>query len=241
MKAYNAMQFLDRQGIISLSQEFSEKVLAQFIIESKEVIRYISLNPTDEDILLAILRSYPGIYDMPTALNVTSLAKKSSRDENAVLMLLNKLKDRQVIDYQAKSNDASLTFNEVREDERTINRVSKYLENQNTLKREQLASVIKYVNDPKTCKSKLLLAYFGETSKVDCGICSTCINKNKSAPEGLSMTDRILALLATEDLNSREIQNITEHSVADIIFAIQQLMETNAIGIKPDNRYTLKK
>ena len=31
LKTFNAMQFLDRQGVISLSQEFSEKVIIQFI------------------------------------------------------------------------------------------------------------------------------------------------------------------------------------------------------------------
>jgi ATP-dependent DNA helicase RecQ len=49
------------------------------------------------------------------------------------LAVLHKLKKD--IDYQSKNNDASLVFNEIREDERTISRVSKYLENQNQLKR----------------------------------------------------------------------------------------------------------
>ena len=57
LKTYNAMQFLDRQGIINLSQEFSEKITLQFLIPSKEVIRYMSLNPNDEEIILAILRT----------------------------------------------------------------------------------------------------------------------------------------------------------------------------------------
>jgi ATP-dependent DNA helicase RecQ len=46
--------FLDRQGIITLSQEFSEKISLQFI-PSKEVMRYMSLNRNDEEIILAIL------------------------------------------------------------------------------------------------------------------------------------------------------------------------------------------
>jgi ATP-dependent DNA helicase RecQ len=75
LKAYNAMQFLDRQGIVSLSQEFSEKITLQFIIESKEVIRYSSLNPHDEEMMMAILRTYPGIYELPTAFNVSLIAK----------------------------------------------------------------------------------------------------------------------------------------------------------------------
>ena len=73
LKTYNAMQFLDRQGIITLSQEFSEKVTVQFIIPSKEVLRYMSLNRKDEPILLALLRSYPGIHEVPAALNMAMI------------------------------------------------------------------------------------------------------------------------------------------------------------------------
>jgi ATP-dependent DNA helicase RecQ len=81
LKAYNAIQFLDRQGIITLSQEFSEKITIQFIIPSKEVIRYMSLNTYDEEIILTILRTYPGIYDMLTAFNLSLIAKKSNSEE----------------------------------------------------------------------------------------------------------------------------------------------------------------
>jgi ATP-dependent DNA helicase RecQ len=49
------MQFLDRQGIINLSQEFSEKKSAiSYSFQRSD--RYMSLNPNDEEIILAILR-----------------------------------------------------------------------------------------------------------------------------------------------------------------------------------------
>ena len=134
----NAIQFLDRQGIISLSQEFSEKINIQFIIPSKEVIRYISLNHKDEEIILAILRAYPGIYDTSININLTFIANKSKHNEAEIQTVLEKLKDNGIIDYHSKNNDTTLIFNEIREDERTINRIAKYLENQNKLKKEHL-------------------------------------------------------------------------------------------------------
>ena len=191
LKTYNALQFLDRQGVISLSQEFSEKINIQFIIPSKEVIRYMILNPNDEEIVLTILRTYPGVYDLQTAFNPTLIAKKSNSNEKIVLSLLEKLKEKQIIDMIAKNNDAMITFNEVREDDRTINRVSKHLETQNKLKTEQLQAVLQYSKDIKTCKNKLLMQYFGETITADCGICSFCISKNKKKQNpAFSITQR---------------------------------------------------
>ncbi|MFZ4679974.1 MAG: RecQ family ATP-dependent DNA helicase [Flavobacterium sp.] len=241
LKTYNALQFLDRQGVINLSQEFSEKVSIQFIIPSKELIRYMSLNPNDEEIILTILRTYPGIYDMQTAFNSTLIAKKSNSTEKQVFSLLQKLNEKQVIDLIAKNNDATITFNEVREDERTINRVSKHLEAQNKLKTEQLRAVLDYSKETKTCKQKLLMQYFGETITADCGICSYCISKNKKKQNPVTNSEKIIALLKMQDFNSRDIQKLTKLPKDDVIFALQNLLESDIISINSNNLYSLKK
>ncbi len=240
LKTYNALQFLDRQGIITLSQEFSEKITLQFIIPSKEVIRYMSLNPNDEEILLTMLRTYPGIYDMQTAFNLQLIAKKSNHTENEVLSLLQKLKEKNIIEMMAKSNDATITLNEIREDERTINRVSKYLEAQNKLKTEQLQAVLQYSKDTKSCKNKVLMQYFGESLAADCGICSYCISKNRKKQNPETVSDKIVELLKIQDFNSRDIQKLTKLPKDDVIFALQKLLEDETISINSNNLYSLK-
>ena len=240
LKTYNALQFLDRQGIITLSQEFSEKITLQFLIPSKEVMRYMSLNQNDEEIILSILRTYPGIYEMQTAFNLQLIAKKSNHKESEVLAVLSKLKEREIIEYHSKNNDATILFNEVREDERTISRVSKHLENQNQLKKDQLQAVIHYVNEKSVCKNKLILEYFGEKATADCGICSFCITKKIKKKDVTLLSKEIITLLQTEDLNSRDIQNRTKNSPDEVIFVLQELLENNTILVKPNNKYTLR-
>ncbi len=240
LKTYNAIQFLDRQGILSLSQEYSEKITMQFIIESKEVIRYMSLNPNEEPVILSLLRTYPGIYESQTAINLSLIAKKSNCEEAQILSILEKLKARDIIDYHKKNNDATIIFNEIREDERTINRVSKYLENQNKQKVAQFESVLNYINEKKVCKSKLILGYFGENTETDCGICSYCISKKTKSSDTSLISKKIMELLKTQSLNSREIHKLTKNSEDDVIFALQNLLENNKIAIKPNNKYSLK-
>ncbi|MBP6757964.1 MAG: RecQ family ATP-dependent DNA helicase [Flavobacterium sp.] len=240
LKTFNAIQFLDRQGILSLSQEYSEKITMQFIIESKEVIRYMSLNPNEEPVILSLLRTYPGIYESQTAINTALIAKKANCEEPLIHSILEKLKERDIIDYHKKNNDASIIFNEIREDERTINRVSKYLENQNKQKVAQFESVLHYINEKKVCKSKLILDYFGEKTETDCGICSYCISKKKKPIDTSLISEKIIGLLKIQELNSREIQKLTKNSEDDIIFALQNLLENDTISVKPNNKYSLK-
>jgi ATP-dependent DNA helicase RecQ len=241
LKTYNAIQFLDRQGIISLSQEYSEKISIQFIISSKEVIRYMSLNPKEENVIVTILRTYSGIYETQTAINLALIAKKSSNTETIILSILEKLKSLDIIEYHKKNNDATITFLEIREDERTINRVSKYLDIQNKQKIAQFESVLNYINDKVSCRSRKILDYFGEITSVDCGICSYCISK-KTKPDNESLiVVQIIELLKTQDLNSREIEKITKYTEEDIIFALQNLLENDKIAVKPNNKYSIKK
>jgi ATP-dependent DNA helicase RecQ len=240
LKTFNAMRFLDGQGILTLSQEFSEKITLQFLIPSKEVIRYTSLNPNDEEIILTVLRTYPGVYEMQTAFNLPLIAKKSHHTEAEILAVLHKLKDKEIIEYHSKNNDATLIFNEIREDERTINKVSKYLVRQNELKKEQLQSVLNYVKEKNVCKSKMILEYFGEKATVNCGICSYCITLAKPKKDFNALSKKITTLLQSEDLNSREIQDRTKNSADDVIFVLQQLLENDLLIIQKNNKYTLK-
>jgi len=240
LKTFNAIQFLDRQGILSLSQEFSEKATLQFIIPSKEVIRYISLNPNEEPLILALLRTYSGIYESSTSINLSLIAKKSNTEVSFVVSILEKLKNLSIIEYHKKNNDATIIFNEIREDERTINRVSKYLDNQNKQKIAQFESVLHYINQEKTCKSKLILNYFGENLSSDCGICSYCISKKNKPIDSSLVSKKIIELLENQDLNSREIQIQTKCTQDDVIFALKILLENNSITIKPNNKYSLK-
>ena len=237
LKAFNSLQFLDRQGIITFQSESTEKISLQFIIPSKEVIRYISLHPHDEPIITAILRTYSGIFDVETTINPHLIAKKANTTEKQVEEVIDKLAASQCILLHAKNNDSSITFNEAREDDLTINRVAKFLEHQNKLKEEQFQSVVNYITNDDTCKNKMLLAYFDEISKDDCGICSYCIAKNKTQPK--EVPQLILQLLEKCPMNSREIENQLHISSEATIFALKLLLENNKIKINSNNQYYL--
>ena len=237
IKTYNCIQFLDRQGIITLQNVFSENIGLQFIISSKEVIRYISLNEYDEEIIATILRTYTGIFDTETNVNVSLIAKKSGQNEKKVLDAIHKMNERGVITLKINNNDSNITFNEVREDELTINRVSKFLTTQNELKVEKFEKIIEFINDNNICKNRLLLTYFNQETTTDCGICSTCMAKNKSV--SIHITDQILELLQINHHSSKEIEDKLSITREETIFALQQLLEKNKIAINSHNKYHL--
>jgi ATP-dependent DNA helicase RecQ len=204
-------------------------------------MRYMSLNPSEEEVILTILRTYPGIYEMAIPFNLSLIAKKSNHTENEVSLILQRLNEKSIISYTAKNNDAVLVFNEIREDEKTINRIAKYLEHQNQLKSAQLDSVLHYVADKIQCKRQLILLYFGEQKSIPCEICSFCLSKKQSKKEVKSLTQQILEQLKTGDLTSREIEKNTLIEKDDVIFVLQALLENDVVRLQSNNTYTLTK
>ncbi len=239
-KTYNALQFLDRQGVLTLSQQFTEKVTIQFIIPSKEVMRYMSLNPADEEMVLAILRNYTGVFDIETALNTTLITKKAKVTEEQLLNLLHRLAAKEIITLRSSGNDSSITFNEVREDEHTINRISKFLETRNEIKVAQFEAVIQYVTNNTKCKSRQILDYFDEKDSTDCGICSYCINKNRKPVSPVASANAILELLKESAQSSKQLEEQLGLTPDETIFALQILLENNRITINNNNLYILK-
>lgn len=227
-RTFNALQFLNSQGIISFSQEFSEKISLQFLIESREVIRYMSLNPDDEDMILSLVRTYPGIYDHKTAINLPLMLKKAARSEADFISMLERLHQKEIISLDARHNDATIEFHEIREDERTINRIAGILAQRNRVKQGQLDAVIAYATDRTQCKSQMLLAYFGERGK-PCGICSDCSKERK--PDAPNLEAEIVRWLGTSERTSRELQDLMQCPEDALIFALRRLLDNRTLAM----------
>lgn len=240
VKTYNTLQFLDRQGIITLSKEFSEKIKLQFLVPSKEVIRYMSLNPADEEIMVTILRNYSGIFEMETAINTKLITQKSKCTEKELTELLERLHKKQIIAYSSSGNDSTITFNEVREDDRTVNRISKFLERQNEIKKEQFEQVLKYVSNENRCKSRIILEYFDEVTTTDCKICSYCIAVSQKPKKPFEIANMIVSLLKKEPLDSRRIEEVLNLTPQETVTALNILLAENNIKINTYNQYLLK-
>ncbi len=239
--AYNALNNLDRLGIIQLSQEFGRKSTVQFLISSEKVLNYFENDMTASVIGKTILRIYGGIFEMPTAVNLDLIAAKTGQSIETIISVLKKLERDQVVEMMLQITDATLTFLVPREDEKTINVISRDVEALNRKKTAQVNSVLNYIENTKTCRSVQLVSYFGETTASKCGICSVCKTQNTklSTKEMQNIARQILALLEGGDLSSREISEKLSFAEKTILQVIRLLIDAEKIKINPRNQYYL--
>jgi ATP-dependent DNA helicase RecQ len=213
------------------------------LVSNTVLFAYLNKHHDITVIVKSILRTYGGIFDQEVKINTVLIANKASTIEDKVIETLIKLEKDDIISLQLTKTDAEITFLEPREDDKTINRIARTIEQQNELKTKQVTSVLKYTNNSTLCKSKQLLSYFGETKLEDCGICSVCISTNDSLSE-IELKEKIkviISVLNKKPLSSREIIAVTEIGETEITIILTQMLEQNLIEITSTNCYKLKK
>jgi len=186
-----------------------------------------------------ILRSYGGIFEHFTIINELIIAKKLNIKKKDVIENLKELHSLGILHYSYADTTSKLTFLVIREDEYTINRISKNIERQNNLKHEKLKSVISFIENNKICRSVQLLAYFNETSTTPCGKCDVCASKNSKPTDIKVVVTQILEALKEQPLSSKELSTILSFSEKELLNSLKILLEKNKITITSQNKFKL--
>lgn len=239
---FNAFQILDRNSIISLSQQFNYQAKLQFLISNQNLFRYLETRTQFDILVKSIMRTYGGIFENSLKLDLKLVSEKASMDEETVIKSLRQLKKDEVVDFQFSNTDSELIFLVPREDDKTINRISKHVEQQFKLKEDQIKAVIDYISNTTRCKNRLLLHYFGEDMNTDCGICSVCLSKKKSdtTSNTKSIIHEIILQLENKPLSSRAIIENLNHDDASILKTLQMMVENNILEVTATNTYKIK-
>ena len=168
------------------------------------------------------------------------LAKKARVPEVDIVKLLQRLEKDGILAYKAQQGDLEICFLLPREDDRTINRFAHLVREQQRLKAQHLESVLDYSRNKKRCRSRQLLAYFGEESFTDCGSCDVCLSKNRNSRQGgKSLEQDIINALGARPLSSRMLIQKIDSEEGAVLGTLQLLLEAGHIRINTKNEYSL--
>jgi ATP-dependent DNA helicase RecQ len=242
LTTFNGLNALDRLGVLQLSKQFGRKSLVQFLIPSEKLLSYFEKDLTTSVIGKSLLRIYGGIFETSTALNLDFVAKKTGQSLHTIIEVLRKMERDEVIDLSLRITDATITFLVPREDDKTINVIAKEVNQLNSKKETQLASVLAYIENDTKCRSLQLVSYFGEKNEVACGICSVCASQETSVnkKELKFISEKIKILLEEAPLTSRKLVENTTFNEAKIIKVLQLLLDADKIAINTKNQYYIR-
>ncbi len=237
LQTYNAIKILERENIISVDENYSKKSTIKFLVSNSQIFDYLNTHPSKSKLIKLILRSYGGIFDHYTIINEYTLSKKLNCKRQDVLNLLNDLNTHGIIDYTYENTTSKLSFIVPRDDNYTINSISKNIEQQNNLKHEKLKASISYIQNSKTCRNIQLLAYFNESITKPCGTCDICKTISSTENSLKIIASKIMDLLNKESLSSQELVYILNYNEEEILNSLKMLLEKNKITITSQNKF----
>ncbi|GHV34898.1 ATP-dependent DNA helicase RecQ [Bacteroidia bacterium] len=199
--AYNSLKFIEKQGLISLSENINNPSAIRIKVAPDEIYQLQIQNPVYTIFLDTLLRSYSGLYSNFVKINELQLAKKMHFEISEVIYHLQKLEKLGVLDYNKATGKPKIIFS-------TERRNAFYLDNEFYKDRKDnakrmLDAMLHYVDSVNRCRSTLLLDYFGEKNAVPCGECDVCLAKHRNKKKELE--EYILDVLADKLLSSDEI------------------------------------
>lgn len=180
---FNSISFLEKVGVLFLSDDAKKPSTIYMRLPTKEFGKFYALYPQMEEFLKLLLRSYNGLFTDHVKINEHEIAERLNTDLNSVVEYLEKLKILGVLEYTPRTNKPLLYFLQDRVDANHLYIDPIIYEQRKKMAEERLKAVLHFVSSASQCRSRLLLAYFGEKRSKSCGECDTCLRIHKEKLE----------------------------------------------------------
>ncbi|MAU15727.1 MAG: recombinase RecQ [Muricauda sp.] len=237
--AFNALRILDQNSVLSLAENFKEKTTLQFVAPKSEIFDYLDKNRKTAPVIQTILRTYGGITEYETKINLYLLAQKTDVNEERLKHILQQLADDNIAEYHNNTSDLEITFLVPREDDHTINPFAKKIKDFNKVKQNNMAAMLGYISNKKVCRSIYLLNYFGEKTTEKCGTCDICTRKERVVSP-YDLEKRIMELLDISPHTSRQLEKEIGANEKELLKTLERLLEDGLVSLNFRNEYIKK-
>ena len=243
LKVYNMLKYLEKEEYIRLSEAIHSPSKLTIKVSNAELYKFQIANKYYDNFLKLLLRSYTNLFYNYVIINEQEIANRFNVTTEEVVRLLNKLVQLEIVKYAPKNNNSQITYLKARKDTEKLYLAEKKWEERKKYEQEKLNKITNYIIDKDSCRSRLLLHYFGETESNKCGKCDFCINEKREKikeSEYKEITNKLEIFLKDKELTIEEICVLMpNYHEQQLISIIQYLFDNDKVG-KFGNKYQWK-
>ncbi|MEK9614644.1 MAG: RecQ family zinc-binding domain-containing protein, partial [Flavobacteriaceae bacterium] len=241
LEIYNSVKFLEQAGYFELSEAFFTPSRLKIEMNSSELYEFQVRNEKYDPYIKLLLRSYGGLFDDFSKIKEFDLATRSKKPISVIRKILRELHKLEVIIYEEQNDLPLLTFLQPRVDLKHLRLRNEIYDNRKQDALIKMKAVINYAFSNDTCRSQLLLSYFGDSNN-ECGVCDVCLSKKRdkklNSKQFKEIKNDIITLLKKTSLEPRELTTklASKHEEKNIRSMVQWLLDENIIQLNELNK-----
>ena len=244
LKLINIISFLNREGVLNLSDEYKNESRITFLCSPDELYSFQIANAHFDPLIKSLLRSYGGLFEQYVNIKELDIIKRSDIQAEEFYRQLDLLKKYKIVDYVKGNNKSSMLILQNRLNKNQISFDKSYWKERKGVLEEKINKMIEYVLEHQ-CRSKLLLNYFGELDYEVCNQCDVCINNKHNVEDEQFIQivkNRIIAEKPEEKLSlPRILSKWSDLPEQKIVESIKFLIDEGFIQFNDKNEVIIVK
>ena len=185
----SALNLLSRAGYIHFSMEGETGSRIMFLVRRDELYGIDYLDPHEERVLNALLRTHCGFFSDYVPVEEDRIAEECHLSREEVYDKLRHMTQLRVVNYIPGKSVPQITYISRRIDSDLVEISPDIYEHRLEQYKARINAMIGYFTQTDICRSRYLLHYFADEGP-DCGYCDVCISREEHI-HGLSAEQKV--------------------------------------------------
>ena len=225
---YNALKILELSGYVELTEELDNPSKLLFPISKEELDKFLKRKKYD-NLIQVLLRSYTGIFSDYVHIDEDVIAERLNTTRNDVYEKLSDLQKQGIVRYIPFKKTPFIIYSQERQDQADLRLPVAAYDERKQRYENQVMAMLDYAKSDNVCRSRMLLAYFGERDSHDCGQCDVCSAAKKHTFPGHlreELKTKIVKELHTAPLSVNELVRKISGNEEVVLQVVQSLLDT---------------
>ena len=213
--AYYAIKYIEMCGYWTLTEELDNPARVMFDV-TREDLYNVQLKRKDIDTFVkALMRLYPAIFSQFVRIDEEQIARVTLLSRPEVHERLMELSRMHIIQYRPRQRTPLLHLNNERLVPSNFYLSPKVYEQRKQVFLGRMNAMLDYCRDDggeqfpqMPCRSRRLLAYFGQAESRDCGVCDLCIKRGVHRVKTQENTEEVIPQPSKNQRDERIVAHV---------------------------------
>ncbi len=233
VRAIHALKLLEQERLWTMTEAVYSPGTIMFTADRYTLDSLSHTHPALFYLANGLLRMYNTVFHFPTPVRESAIARQLRMKVDEVKQTLLALHRMEILEYNVAGDGPQLFFHHYRVDSSHLLIDSKRINTLRLLHQQRTAAMIAFLQNDGQCREQLLLTYFGEEVKHDCGHCDICRNKKLARPDEARLSEAIVKHITASPGGTVDdlLSNFPRQHADYVVKALRHMADNDIVDI----------